>query len=159
MRLIVVQQTFISLVQVQMFLILAIRRYPELCLDKNFITGVGEHRRTIKVGDIYYALGPSKAAALPGLHALSGCDNTGCFAGKAKVSFWNIFCQANNSMILALGALGTSSRLSDENCATLEAFMCRVYVTQTSISKVSQRRWWMFKKQLVRKTTTYISCS
>ena len=79
-------------------LILAIRRYPELCLDTNFVTRVGEHRRTIKVGDIYSALGPSIAAALPGLHSLSGCDNTECFAGKAKVSFWNIFCQANNSI-------------------------------------------------------------
>ena len=37
-------------------LILAIRRYPELCLDTNFVTAVGEHRRTIKVGDIYSAL-------------------------------------------------------------------------------------------------------
>ena len=73
-------------------LILAIRHYPELYLDTNFVTRVGEHRRTIKVGDIYSALGPSIADALPGLHSLSGGDNTGCFAGKAKVSFWNIFC-------------------------------------------------------------------
>ena len=130
-------------------LILAIRRYPELCLDTNFKTGVGEHRRTIKVGYICSAFGPTKAAALPGLHALNGCDNSGCFAVKAKVSFWNIFCQANNSMISALGALGTSSGLSDENCAALEAFICRVYITQASISKVSQRRWWMFKKKQV----------
>ena len=59
-------------------LILLIRCYPELCLDTNFVTGVVEHRQTIKVGDIYSALGPSIAAALPGLHSLSGCDNTGC---------------------------------------------------------------------------------
>ena len=130
-------------------LISAIRRYPELCLDTNFVTRVGEHRRTIKVGDIYSALGPSIADALPGLHSLSGCDTTGCFAGKAKVSFWNIFCQANNSMISALGALGTSSGLDDENCAALEAFICRVNNTQTSISKVSQLRWWMFMKKQV----------
>ena len=122
-------------------LILAIKRYPKLNLDTNFIIGVDEHRRTIKVGDIHSALGPSIAAALPGLHSLSGCDTTGCFAGKAKVSFWNIFCQANNSMISALGALGTSSGLSDENCASLEAFICRVYITQTFISEVTQLRW------------------
>ena len=141
-------------------LILVIRRYPELCLDTNFVTGVGEHRQTIKVGDIYSALGPSIAAALPGLHPLSGCDNTGCFTRKTKVSFRNISCQSNNS-ISALVALGTSSRLSDENCAALEAFICRVSITQTSISKVSQLRWWMFMKKQVEsgKTTTYISCS
>ena len=71
-------------------LISAIRRYPELCLDTNFVTRVGEHRRTIKVGDVYSALGPSIADALPGLHSLSECDTTGCFAGKAKASFWFI---------------------------------------------------------------------
>ena len=52
-------------------------------------------------------------------------------------------------MISALGALGTSSRLRDENCAALVAFICRVYISQTPISKVSQLRWWMFMKKQV----------
>ena len=39
----------------------AIRHYPDLCAKTNFITGVGKNRRTIKVGDVYAALGPSKA--------------------------------------------------------------------------------------------------
>ena len=52
-------------------------------------------------------------------------------------------------MISAPGAFGISSRLSDENCAALDIFICRVYITQTSISKVSQLRWWMFKTKLV----------
>ena len=157
MLLIVVQLTNIHIFSPDTdVLILVIRHYPELCLDTNFVPGVGEHRRTIKVGDIYSALGPSIAAALPGLHSLSGYDSTGCFARTAKVSFRNIFCQSNNS-ISALSALGTSSGLSDENCA----FICRVSITETSISKVSQLRWWMFMKKQVEsgKTTTYISCS
>ena len=60
-------------------LILVIRCYPELCLDSNFITRVGEHGGRIKVCDIntaLSALGPSKTATPPGLHALSGCINT-----------------------------------------------------------------------------------
>ena len=118
-------------------LILAIRRYPELCLDTNFVTGVGEHQRTIIIGDIYSALGPSIAAALPGLHSLSGCDNTGCFAEKAKVSFWNIFCQANNSMISALGALGTSSGLSDENCAAQGFHLQSLYYTDIHLKGIT----------------------
>ena len=36
---------------------------------------------------MYEALGPQKAEALPGLHHMSGSDNTGSFAGKGKHAF------------------------------------------------------------------------
>jgi hypothetical protein len=62
--------------------ILAVRRYPDLCPDLTCVTGTGRNHMIIPLGPIYEALGPSRAAALPGLHALSGSDNTGSFAGK-----------------------------------------------------------------------------
>ena len=47
-------------------LVLAVRRYPELCKDTTFATTAGRKSRTIQLGPVYEALGPQKAAALPG---------------------------------------------------------------------------------------------
>ncbi len=39
--------------------VLALRRYPELCTNTHFVTGVGTKRRVIPLGPIYGALGPN----------------------------------------------------------------------------------------------------
>ena len=72
-------------------LVLAVRRYPELCKNTTFAITAGRKSRTIQLGSIYKALGPQKAAALPGLHAMSGSDNTGSFARKGKHAFLKAF--------------------------------------------------------------------
>ena len=127
--------------------ILAIRRYPELCINSNFVTGTSKNQRTIQLGKIYEALGPLRAAALPGLHALSGSDNTGSFAGKGKHTFWKAFQAASDSIVSALASLGTTIELSNNTYETIEEFICKVYAPQTHILKVEQLRWWMFKKK------------
>ena len=71
--------------------VLALRRYPELCEDTAFVTGVGQRHRVIHLRPIVEALGPNRTAALPGFHALSGADNTGSFAGKGKLACWKTF--------------------------------------------------------------------
>ena len=63
-------------------LVLALRRYPELCNDVNFITGTGLQHGVIKLKSAVQALGNLKVAALPDLHALSGANITGSFGGK-----------------------------------------------------------------------------
>ena len=63
-------------------LVLALRKYPELCNDVNFITGTCLRHRVIKLKSAVQALGNLKVAALPDLHALSGADITGSFGGK-----------------------------------------------------------------------------
>ena len=45
-------------------LVLVVRRYPELCEDTTFVTR--RKSRIIQFDPIYEALGPQKAAALPG---------------------------------------------------------------------------------------------
>ena len=58
--------------------------------------------------------GTTKAAALPGLHAFSGADNTGGFAGKGKPAFWKIFRETwDYKEIFALASLGTMPWPSD----------------------------------------------
>ena len=66
---------------------LSLRRYPELCSDVRFVTGTGQRHRVINLKHVVQALGSTKVAALPGLHALSGADITGSFAGKGKATW------------------------------------------------------------------------
>ena len=51
------------------------------------MTGTGQRRRVIKLQPISQALGHHKVALLPGLHALSGADVIGSFAGKGKAAW------------------------------------------------------------------------
>ena len=66
-------------------LVLALRRYPDLCSNSCFVTGTGSSRRVINLKSIADALGPTKTAALPAFHALTGADVTGSFSGKPLV--------------------------------------------------------------------------
>lgn len=52
-----------------------------------FVTRTGKTHKAIQIEPIYNALGGNKTLELLALHALNGADNTGSFAGKAKISF------------------------------------------------------------------------
>ena len=64
--------------------VLALRRYPELCVNTLFVTGRGQHHRIIELKPIVETLGPEKIAVLLAFHALSGADNTKSFSGKGN---------------------------------------------------------------------------
>ena len=64
--------------------VLSLRKYPQLCSNAQFVTGTGERHQVINLKHVVQAHGRTKVAALPGLHALSGADVTGSFAGKGK---------------------------------------------------------------------------
>ena len=89
-------------------LVLALHRYPELCTNTNFVTGTGSKRCSISLKSIHDVLGLRKATALTGLHCISGADNTGSFARRAKISFWKAFWNADDHSddICALENLG-----------------------------------------------------
>ena len=59
--------------------ILFLRRYPDLCQNTVCVTGKGQNHREIKLQPVVRALGPTKTAALPAFHALTGADKTGSF--------------------------------------------------------------------------------
>ena len=93
-------------------LVLAIKRVPIFPEDTAFVA-MGPKKRDISLRPIYDALGPKRAAALPGLHALFGADVIGSFSGKAKTSFWNKFGNAPDCTLDALSSLGTTVDISD----------------------------------------------
>ena len=93
------------------------------------------------------SLGTHKIAALPALHALSGADNTGSFAGKGKATWWKAFQEASQDIITALANLGASEPPSAETMAAIEKLICKLYVPNTTITTVKDLRWWLFKKK------------
>ena len=129
-------------------LILSLRRYPQLCHETNFITGTGQRHRVIKLQPIVHSLGMHKIAALPALHALSGADNTGSFAGKGKATWWKAFQEASQDIITALARLGASEPPSAEVEVDLQA-VCAERSAMVAFQKEAGS---------VRETSTNTSC-
>ena len=50
--------------------------------------GVCKSVRLIPVHELYATIGPSRCAALPAFHALTGCDTVSCLHRKGKKSAW-----------------------------------------------------------------------
>ena len=71
------------------------------------LVGTGSKRRVINLRSIYESLQPEQVSALLGFHAFSGCDQTGTFRGKTKLSCWSAFQKADAEVQRALGNLGT----------------------------------------------------
>lgn len=127
-------------------LVLALRRYERLPEESYFVPNASEQ---VSLKDLFYSIGSLKASALPGFHALSGCDTTGSLMGKGKLSYWKAFQSADEKMIKAIATLGTSETLSDYVIEEIEAFICKVYDTRTKTRLLSTLRWQMFSGRQV----------
>lgn len=128
-------------------LVLALRRYPELCDNVSFVTGTGANRRTIQLGPIVEALGQTRSAALPAFHAISGADVTGSFSGYAKTLCWQAFMKIEEDVARQIARLGTTTALPEEVMEAVEKFVCKLYAPKTSLTSVKELRWWLFRKK------------
>ena len=127
-------------------LVLALRRYPDLCSNSCFVTGTGSSRRVINLKSIADALGPTKSAALPAFHALTGADVTGSFSGKGKATCWDEFDNASTPILQALANLDCGEQPDDGTRSGVEQLVCRMYQPKTDIKTVKALRWSLFKK-------------
>ena len=127
-------------------LVLVLRRYPLLPTESRLVVGLGSNIRYLNLQKIYQELGPLKASALPGFHALSGADVTGAFFGKGKISWWKAFNKTTDDILQALASLGSSPVVSEELMQTIEQFVCEVYLPDTKITNIGELRWWLFAK-------------
>ena len=88
-----------------------------------------------------------KVAALTGLHALSGVEITGSFAGKGKATWCKIFMKADEEKMSALANLGTRGQPLADTLTGIEKLVCEVYVPTTVIDNVKDLRWWHLRKK------------
>lgn len=122
-------------------LVLLVRRYARFPDNTFFVPSSGE---AISVKNIYVSLGPLKSLALPGFHAISGCDTTGSLFGKGKLLYWKSFGSASEEELTTLQKLGTSEVVPDDVFHQLEIFICRVYKASILIKSLAELRWSMF---------------
>ena len=128
-------------------LVLAIRRYPEMCPNTSFVTESATTRRTIKLQLIVEALGSAKTAALPAFHALTLADNTRSFSGKGKPTCWKEFEEANESILRSLANLGKDENPDEETLDGIEQCVCQLYQPKATIKTVKELRWSLFTKR------------
>ena len=134
-------------------IILSLRRYAQLCDDVQFITNTGQRHWVIILKPIVQALGSIKVAALPGLHALSGADITGSFAGKGKATWWKVFKEADEETITALTNLRKRAQPTADILSDVEKLVCQVYVPNTTINNVKELTWWLLRKKQAQSET------
>ena len=115
--------------------------------DTMFLTGVGLNRRMIDVSHVCSCLSSEKVMTLLGLHALSGCDVTGCLARKGKVSFWKAFKTSDADVLASFGKLGCPEEFIKDDEQQTEKFICQVCLPGTKISDIDELRWYMFTKK------------
>jgi len=125
-------------------LVLALRRVPDLHTESVIIMGSGDRRRKIKLRPIYLAVGSKRAAALPGMHALTGCDNTGHIRGKGKATCFKCFMRADDDVIHALAELGAGLYPSSQVLTGCEKYMCQLF--KPGFESAAMLRWHMFKQ-------------
>ena len=93
------------------------------------------------------SLGPSKASALPMLHALRGSDAVSFFRNRGKKSAWDVW-NVFPELTLALCALKASPEIiMEESLAVLERFVVLLYDRTSSLLKVNEARQELFCKK------------
>ena len=97
-----------------------------------FCMFLGTKNVLVDIFAIAFVLGPELSVALPGFHAVTGCDTTSYFKGIGKKVPWDVFLERKQIFTSALTALGSSREpLSRDVMADLEAFVCRFYRSST----------------------------
>lgn len=132
--------------------ILSLRRHPQLCNDVHFVIGIGQRHQVINWKPIVQALGSTKVAAWPGLHALSGADITVSFAGKGKATWRKVFREADEETITALASLGKRAQPT-ATFSGIEKLVCQEYVPNTTVNNDRELRYWLLRKKQAQSET------
>lgn len=109
--------------------------------------GKGRTAHTIDIGETVKDLGISHAKALPGLHAFTGADWGGKFAGISKQKWTKLFLQLDQGdpIVASLKALGSKLSLPGGVLKNLEEFVCKAYGSKQAFT-LKDLRWELFRK-------------
>jgi hypothetical protein len=101
-------------------------------------------RRYIHITALANHLGPCLCKALPGYHALTGCDYTSSFFRKGKVNPLKI-AEKNALHLEGLGNIGETTTFDDSD-SLLEKYVCSLY-GQKALTSVDEARLKTFKQK------------
>ena len=110
--------------------------------------GTGKNLRYIAAHSIANVLGPNKCEALPGFHALTGCDQTSAFASKGKKTAWetwNVFPEATPAFTTLSHACTEKDLL--EALPLLEHFVALMYDKTCSSIGLDEARKELFTRK------------
>jgi len=97
-------------------LLLLVHMYPHLPVSTVFLTGKSRLKRNISVCNIRNNLGQKRASALLRLHALTGSDVSGRFAGRTKYWCFKAYMSCDDAILDALAMLGNYNDLPSDGC-------------------------------------------
>lgn len=104
--------------------------------------------KTYHIGNIANSLGKNKSEALLSLHAITGCDTTGRFASKGKITWLKSFFKLddNDVIVTKLRDFGNGIELDNDSYEILAQFVSLVY--SGNRQELSDARWQLFSKKL-----------
>lgn len=107
--------------------------------------GVGNHERYINVNQLHSILGCSISKALPGFHAVTGCDYIPAFFRKGKLRPFKLL-EETEEYQLAFQDLETVCEDTLERAfLTLEKFVCNMYGVP-HVNNVNDARFYLFER-------------
>ena len=104
-------------------------------------TGVKNRSRFVPLTQVAAQLAQPVSAALPGLHALTGCDSTSAFVGHGKNKAFSLL--SEKGIVTFLAELGVAWEVSEELLRKTERFVCLLY-GYPFYASVNQLRYHMF---------------
>ena len=109
-----------------------------------FDTGTGNKRRPLNIKSISEHIGYQVCQALPGFHALTGCDTTSAFVRRGKIKPFKLLNQ-NQKYLSTFQSLGlNASYLTGDILQQLGEFVCLMY-GKPSYNDTDRLRCDMFK--------------
>ena len=124
--------------------IICLSVYHQISGNMYIQCGTKNRLRHIDITKVGQSLGEETCKALQGLHAFTGCDSVSAFSGRGKVSALKLIMKGGK-LQKAMEGLGKSWVLSEELFTLLQEFVCKMYASQTSLCKVNDLRYQLFR--------------
>ena len=127
-------------------LVLCLGQFEKSPEDTLFVTGSKQNRRKINLSANRHAIVDVTTKALIGFHTPSGADTNVSMSGKGKVSCWQAFTNDGDAIQEAFCNFG-SVTLESSVTDALERYICKLYQPDTAIVRLTELRWWMFRRK------------
>ena len=107
--------------------------------DIFLLSGTRSRARVINITQVCEQLGVEVCRALPGLHALTGCDTVSSFAGKGKKAALDLV-KADKDSRASINRIGEYAPPMKEDLRKMEKFVCSLY-NDVNCCKINDTRY------------------